>query len=140
MHATFVQLYLFEQIWCEYLFKTRRFTTGSYKIRGAYNKISSLSKEELENGIVCASAGNHVQGVALACSKMKIYGTIFMSTPTPKQKVEQVKMFGGSYVDIQLTGDTFDDAYNAAKYISDSLSKTFVHPAAILTFTGCNVH
>ncbi len=100
----------------------------SYKIRGAYNKISSLSEEELSNGIVCASAGNHAQGVALACSKMKIFGTIFMPTPTPKQKVEQVKMFGGEYVDIQLSGDTFDDAYNAARYVSDSLGKTFVHP------------
>ena len=100
----------------------------SYKIRGAYNKISSLSAEELANGIVCASAGNHAQGVALACSKKEIYGTIFMPAPTPKQKVEQVKMFGGKYVDIQLTGDTFDDAYNAAKYVADSLGKTFVHP------------
>ncbi len=100
----------------------------SYKIRGAYNKINSLSKQELSNGIVCASAGNHAQGVALACSKKKIYGTIFMPVPTPKQKVEQVKMFGGEFVDIQLSGDTFDDAYNAAKYVSDSLGKTFVHP------------
>ena len=100
----------------------------SYKIRGAYNKINSLSKQELSNGIVCASAGNHAQGVALACSKKKIYGTIFMPAPTPKQKVEQVKMFGGEFVDIQLSGDTFDDAYNAAKYVSDSLGKTFVHP------------
>lgn len=100
----------------------------SYKIRGAYNKISSLESDELVNGIVCASAGNHAQGVALACSKMQIHGTIFMPSPTPKQKVEQVRMFGGSYVDIQLTGDTFDDAYNAAKYVSDSLGKTFVHP------------
>ncbi|CAL2084251.1 L-threonine dehydratase biosynthetic IlvA [Tenacibaculum sp. 190524A02b] len=100
----------------------------SYKIRGAYNKISSLAKEELVNGIVCASAGNHAQGVALACSKKQIQGTIFMPAPTPKQKVEQVRMFGGEYIDIQLTGDTFDDAYNAAKYVSDSLGKTFVHP------------
>ena len=100
----------------------------SYKIRGAYNKISSLTQEQLANGIVCASAGNHAQGVALACSKKKIYGTIFMPAPTPKQKVEQVKMFGGKYVDLQLTGDTFDDAYKAAKYLCDSLKKTFVHP------------
>ncbi len=100
----------------------------SYKIRGAYNKISSLSKEELANGIVCASAGNHAQGVALACSKKQIHGTIFMPAPTPKQKVEQVKMFGGAYIDIQLSGDTFDDAYKAAKHVSDSLEKTFVHP------------
>lgn len=100
----------------------------SYKIRGAYNKISSLQPNELTNGIVCASAGNHAQGVALACNKKQIHGTIFMPAPTPKQKVEQVRMFGGKFVDIQLTGDTFDDAYNAAKYIADSLEKTFVHP------------
>ncbi|WP_281979853.1 threonine ammonia-lyase IlvA [Tenacibaculum mesophilum] len=100
----------------------------SYKIRGAYNKISSLTEEELANGIVCASAGNHAQGVALACRKKEIYGTIYMPAPTPKQKVEQVKMFGGDFVDIRLIGDTFDDAYKAAKLLSDSLQKTFVHP------------
>lgn len=100
----------------------------SYKIRGAYNKISSLTSQELANGIVCASAGNHAQGVALACRKKGIYGTIYMPAPTPKQKVGQVKMFGGDFVDIQLIGDTFDDAYKAAKLLSDSLQKTFVHP------------
>ncbi|CAM1340854.1 threonine ammonia-lyase IlvA [Tenacibaculum aestuarii] len=100
----------------------------SYKIRGAYNKISSLTSEELANGIVCASAGNHAQGVALACRKKEIYGTIYMPAPTPKQKVEQVKMFGGDFVDIRLIGDTFDDAYKAAKLLSDSLQKIFVHP------------
>ncbi|WP_428741094.1 threonine ammonia-lyase IlvA [Tenacibaculum sp.] len=100
----------------------------SYKIRGAYNKISSLTEEELTNGIVCASAGNHAQGVALACRKKEIFGTIYMPAPTPKQKVEQVKMFGGDFVDIRLIGDTFDDAYKAAKLLSDSLQKTFVHP------------
>ncbi|WP_369049435.1 threonine ammonia-lyase IlvA [Tenacibaculum sp. UWU-22] len=100
----------------------------SYKIRGAYNKISSLTKEELANGIVCASAGNHAQGVALACSIKQIKGTIFMPSPTPKQKVEQVKMFGKQYVTIELIGDTFDEAYKAAKEFSDNLKKTFVHP------------
>ncbi|MEQ6123255.1 threonine ammonia-lyase IlvA [Pseudotenacibaculum sp. MALMAid0570] len=100
----------------------------SYKIRGAYNKISSLTEEELQNGIVCASAGNHAQGVALACYKEKIKGTIFMPAPTPKQKVEQVKMFGGDFVDIQLTGDTFDDAFNFAKMYCNQYDKVFVHP------------
>jgi len=100
----------------------------SYKIRGAYNKINSLTKEELKNGIVCASAGNHAQGVALACSKKQIHGTIFMPAPTPKQKVNQVKMFGGEYVSIELTGDTFDDSYFAAKEHCDANKKTFVHP------------
>jgi len=100
----------------------------SYKIRGAYNKINSLTEDELKNGIVCASAGNHAQGVALACSKKEIHGTIFMPAPTPKQKVNQVKMFGGDFVTIELTGDTFDDSYIAAKAHCDTYEKTFVHP------------
>ncbi len=100
----------------------------SYKIRGAFNKISSLSSQELEKGIVCASAGNHAQGVALACNKKKIYGTIFMPAPTPKQKVEQVKMFGADYVTIKLVGDTFDDSYNEAIQNAELENKTFVHP------------
>ncbi len=100
----------------------------SYKIRGAYNKISSITDEQRRNGIVCASAGNHAQGVAFACEKLKIHGTIVMPVPTPKQKVEQVKMFGGDYVDIELSGDTFDDAYKFAKHLCDTLGKTFVHP------------
>ena len=100
----------------------------SYKIRGAFNKISSLSQEERDKGIVCASAGNHAQGVAYACAKLKIKGTIFMPAPTPNQKTEQVKMFGGDYATIVLTGDTFDDAYKAAKIECDALGKIFVHP------------
>ncbi len=100
----------------------------SYKIRGAYNKISSLSKEEIKNGIVCASAGNHAQGVAFACSKLQIHGTIFMPSPTPKQKIEQVKMFGENFVEIKLIGDTFDDAFNFAKKESETNKKIFVHP------------
>ena len=86
----------------------------SYKIRGAYNKMATLSKESLSKGVVCASAGNHAQGVAFACSAMKTQGTIFMPLPTPGQKLEQVKMFGGNYVDIVLYGDTFDEAKDAA--------------------------
>ncbi|CAL2080664.1 threonine ammonia-lyase [Tenacibaculum sp. 190524A05c] len=100
----------------------------SYKIRGAFNKISSLSSQELEKGIVCASAGNHAQGVALACNKKKIFGTIFMPAPTPKQKVEQVKIFGADYVTIKLVGDTFDDSYNEAIQNAELENKTFVHP------------
>jgi threonine dehydratase len=100
----------------------------SYKIRGAYNKISSLTADELKNGIVCASAGNHAQGVAFACHKLKIHGTIFMPTPTPKQKLEQVEMFGGEYVTVKLVGDTFDDAQKEAALECDLLGKSFVHP------------
>lgn len=100
----------------------------SYKIRGAYNKISSLSPIEMENGIVCASAGNHAQGVALSCKLLKIKGTIYMPAPTPNQKIEQVKMFGENYIDIKLFGDTFDDAYHASMLECEKLNKTFIHP------------
>ena len=68
----------------------------SYKIRGAYNRIVNLSKEDLVNGVVCASAGNHAQGVALACQKLKVKGVIFMPTTTPNQKIGQVRMHKGS--------------------------------------------
>lgn len=100
----------------------------SYKIRGAYNKMSSLSSAEIDNGIVCASAGNHAQGVALSCKLLKIKGTIFMPAPTPNQKIEQVKMFGEEYIEVILTGDSFDDAYHASKIHCQNLSKTFIHP------------
>ncbi|WP_281226609.1 threonine ammonia-lyase IlvA [Flavobacterium aquiphilum] len=100
----------------------------SYKIRGAYNKISSLTAAEKENGIVCASAGNHAQGVAFSCHLLKIMGKIYMPKTTPKQKVKQVQLFGKKYVEIVLTGDTFDDAY--AKAVTDATenNKTFIHP------------
>lgn len=100
----------------------------SYKIRGAYNKISSLSPTQIENEIVCASAGNHAQGVALSCKLLQIKGTIFMPAPTPNQKIEQVKMFGEDYIKVVLVGDTFDDAYNAAIEECEKLNKTFIHP------------
>lgn len=100
----------------------------SYKIRGAFNKINSLSETELEKGVVCASAGNHAQGVAFACNHLKIQGTIYMPSVTPKQKVEQTKMFGGPYVDIVLEGDTFDDSSKAARLACELEKKTFVHP------------
>lgn len=100
----------------------------SYKIRGAYNKITSLTDEELLKGVVCASAGNHAQGVALACEKRKIKGTIFMPLPTPGQKLEQVKMFGKEYVDIVLHGDTFDEAKEAAITFCNKQNAVFIHP------------
>jgi len=100
----------------------------SYKIRGAFNKISSLSKEELINGVVCASAGNHAQGVAFACNHLGIQGTIYMPAVTPKQKVEQTKLFGGDWVTVVLEGDTFDDSSKAAMKFCSEHKKTFVHP------------
>lgn len=100
----------------------------SYKIRGAYNKISQLQKRESANGVVCASAGNHAQGVALACEQLGIKGTIFMPTPTPNQKVEQVRFFGKNWIEVILIGDTFDDAYHQAATFSSDTKAVFVHP------------
>ncbi len=100
----------------------------SYKIRGAYNKISSLDQNNKKKGIVCASAGNHAQGVAYACNRLGIHGTIYMPTPTPSQKIDQVKMFGGKDTEIVLTGDTFDDAFSQAVEFCHSHKKAFIHP------------
>jgi threonine dehydratase len=100
----------------------------SYKIRGAFNKIASLTASELVNGVVCASAGNHAQGVAYSCFLKKIKGVVFMPIPTPKQKIEQVKMFGGTWIEIILVGDSFDDAFNKANAYCASRSMCFIHP------------
>jgi threonine dehydratase len=114
---------------CEILFKREDLQqVRSYKIRGAYNKISSLSNKETKEGIICASAGNHAQGVALSCRLLKIKGKIFMPAPTPKQKLEQVKMFGQEYVEVVLVGDTFDDSYHIAINESEQFGKPLVHP------------
>lgn len=100
----------------------------SYKIRGAYNKICSLTDAELQKGVVCASAGNHAQGVAFSCFHKKVKGVIFMPIPTPKQKIEQVEMFGGEFIEIILTGDTFDDASQSALQYCKEHKMSFVHP------------
>lgn len=100
----------------------------SFKIRGAYNRIKKLSEEELINGIICASAGNHAQGVAYSCHLLKINGKIFMPNTTPKQKVKQVKFWGRDDIEIVLVGDTFDDAYEEALKCSQLEKRTFIHP------------
>jgi threonine dehydratase len=100
----------------------------SYKIRGAYNKISTIPSADLQKGVVCASAGNHAQGVAYSCARKKVKGMIFMPTPTPKQKIAQVKMFGGDYVEVILVGDTFDDASQQARNYCKANAMIFVHP------------
>ena len=100
----------------------------SYKIRGAYNKISSLSETQVENEIVCASAGNHAQGVAYSCHLLQIHGKIFMPKTTPKQKIKQVQLFGQDFIEIILTGDTFDDAYASANATCLAENKIFIHP------------
>ena len=103
-------------------------TVRSYKIRGAYNKIASLTEEERGRGIVCASAGNHAQGVAYACHLLNIKGTIFMPSTTPKQKVAQVEMFGEDWVEIVLKGDVFDDAKHLANSFAEEWECPVIHP------------
>ncbi|MCI2253782.1 threonine ammonia-lyase IlvA [Domibacillus sp. PGB-M46] len=100
----------------------------SFKLRGAYNFIRSLTEEERAKGVVCASAGNHAQGVAYSCLALGIEGKIFMPSTTPRQKVSQVKRFGGDKVSVVLTGDTFDDSYAAAMAYCTEEEKMFVHP------------
>lgn len=100
----------------------------SYKIRGAYNLISSLSKTEQEKGVVCASAGNHAQGFALTCSELQIQWVVYMPITTPEQKVYKTRQFGGEYVTVKLIGDTFDQALAAARGYENETGATFVHP------------
>jgi len=100
----------------------------SFKIRGAYNKMCSMQLDHPEKGILCASAGNHAQGVAMACTKLDIKGKIYMPTTTPAQKIAKVKFFGGDKVEVILHGDTFDEAYKIAKQKSDLEEIPFIHP------------
>lgn len=100
----------------------------SYKLRGAYNMMSQLPQEQLAHGVVCASAGNHAQGFAYSCSQLGVKGTIFMPVITPRQKVNQTKMFGGDNIDVVLTGDTFDDCAAAAKQFTLERHMTFIPP------------
>ncbi|MCT2195258.1 threonine ammonia-lyase IlvA [Paenibacillus sp. p3-SID1389] len=100
----------------------------SFKIRGAYNMIRSLQPEDLKRGIVCASAGNHAQGVAFSCNALGIQGKIYMPSTTPNQKIKQVKRFGGEHVEVVLIGDTYDDAYAEAMKACQEGGMTFIHP------------
>ena len=100
----------------------------SYKLRGAYNMISQLTDEQLSRGVVCASAGNHAQGVAFSCKKLGTRGVIFMPEITPKQKVTQTEMFGNGNVELVLTGDTFDDCLHEALAYTEAHEMTFIPP------------
>ena len=99
--------------------------TGAYKIRGAYYKISSLSKEERERGLITASAGNHAQGIAYAAQKFGCKTTIVMPSVTPLIKVNRSKNYGAEVI---LHGDVFDDAYKKAMEIAEEHGYTFIHP------------
>lgn len=100
----------------------------SYKLRGAYNMISQLNEDQLKRGVVCASAGNHAQGVAFSCRRLGTKGVIFMPQITPKQKVKQTEMFGNGNVEIVLTGDTFDDCLQEALAYTEAHGMTFIPP------------
>lgn len=100
----------------------------SYKLRGAFNKISTLTEADRSKGVVCASAGNHAQGVAFSCKKLDIKGVIFMPEPTPRQKISQTEMFGNGNIEIVLTGDTFDDCQQAALAYCADRGMAFIHP------------
>ncbi len=100
----------------------------SYKIRGAFNNISALSDKQRAKGVVCASAGNHAQGVAVACKDFKIKGYIFMPKVTPVQKIERTKSFGGKYVQVILEGDTFDSAQKGALNFARKRKMKYIAP------------
>lgn len=121
--------YLSQKYDCQvYLKREDLQVVRSFKLRGAYYGITQLSEEKRKKGVVCASAGNHAQGVAWTCKKMGIPAVIFMPTTTPKQKIEQVKFFGKGYATIQLIGDTFDDSAKAAQKYCQQESLTFIAP------------
>lgn len=100
----------------------------SYKIRGAYNMLSTLPPEKLQNGVVCASAGNHAQGFAFSCKKLNVKGVVFMPVITPRQKIKQTKMFGDNCIEVILSGDSFDACAEAALQYTEAHHKTFIPP------------
>ena len=100
----------------------------SYKLRGAYNMMVSLPADQLKKGVVCASAGNHAQGFAYSCKKLGVKGVVFMPIITPRQKVNQTRMFGEDNIEIILTGDTFDDCNLEAQQYTAEHHMTFIPP------------
>ncbi|KHE72976.1 threonine ammonia-lyase [Halobacillus sp. BBL2006] len=99
--------------------------TGAFKVRGASYKVESLTEEEARRGVIAASAGNHAQGVALAATKRGIKATIFMPEATPRAKVEATEGYGAKVV---LTGESFQEAYQAAMKEQERVGATFLHP------------
>ena len=100
----------------------------SYKIRGAYHKISNIPSELRSKGVVAASAGNHAQGVALACALLGIQAHIFMPKSTPLQKVEAVRFFGKEKVRIYLVGETYDEAFAASRKFCETNGAIYIPP------------
>ena len=100
----------------------------SYKLRGAYNMMSNLPQQQLQNGVVCASAGNHAQGFAYSCKQLACKGVVFMPVITSNQKITQTKMFGEDFIEMILTGDTYEDCAAAAKKYTEENAMTFIPP------------
>ncbi len=100
----------------------------SYKIRGAYNKLSSLTFSQKKKGIVCASAGNHAQGVALSCALLKIKGRIYLPKNTSQQKISRINYFGKGCINLILVGDSFDETNKVAESFSKETGAIFIHP------------
>lgn len=100
----------------------------SFKLRGAYYAINQLTDEERANGVSCASAGNHAQGIAFTAKQLEIKAVIFMPVTTPAQKINQVKFFGGEFVQIELIGDTFDDCLKHALDYTEQFGLSFIDP------------
>ncbi|RUM63604.1 MAG: threonine ammonia-lyase [Sulfurimonas sp.] len=118
--------YLSELCECEvYLKKENLQVTGAFKIRGAYNKIASLTPQQHASGIIAASAGNHAQGVALSASKFDTNAIIIMPESTPLTKVNGVKYYGAEVI---LHGANYDEAYAYAREYADKYALTFIHP------------
>jgi threonine dehydratase len=124
-----LNLNLSEKYQCKvYLKREDLQVVRSYKLRGAYNMLSTLPEDKLKQGVVCASAGNHAQGFAYSCKKLGCKGVVFMPVITPRQKVNQTKMFGENFVEIQLVGDSFEECAGVALKYTKENNKTFIPP------------
>lgn len=100
----------------------------SFKLRGAYNRMAHLSEAEKEKGVVCASAGNHAQGVAFACRSLEIHGTIFLPESTPRQKRERIRTIGGPWVELSFEVGPFDQAQKVALEYAARTGRSYIHP------------
>jgi threonine dehydratase len=120
---------LSERYDAEVLLKREDLQLGrSYKVRGAFHLMSSLRPDELARGVVCASAGNHAQGVAISAARLGTQAHIVVPTNTPRQKRERILALGGDHVRLSLVGRTYDEASAAAHELADSTGATYVHP------------
>ena len=100
----------------------------SFKLRGAYNRMAALSNEEKQAGVVCASAGNHAQGVAMSCGALGVQGTIYLPSSTPRQKRQRIASLGGSWVTLKFVEDDFDGTQKVARQAAEESGRTYIHP------------